>query len=145
MLKEGKVDLVPQEHNMIVKVLLFIWQLPQNLLGLIVKLVTRAVKADRPFEHVSYLSKKRFGVALGDYMLFGVDIPNEDDYNHEYGHHIQSTYLGPLYLLIIGLPSISFNIYDSCCHKDWRFEDRYAWYYNLPWEKWADKLGGVKR
>lgn len=45
---------------------------------------------------------------------------------HEFGHTIQSRYLGPLYLFVIGLPSVisALTIYHE----------------RMPWERWADKL-----
>ena len=53
---------------------------------------------------------------------------------HEYGHHVQSTYLGPLYLIIIGIPSVIGNI----LHRFIKFN-----YYKQPWEAWANRLGGI--
>lgn len=69
----------------------------------------------------------------------------EDGMRHEYGHTIQSRYLGPLYLLVIGLPSILGNIWDRINHKTWMYSKSCQWYYNQPWEKWADLLGRVDR
>ena len=42
------------------KVILFLWQLPQNLLGLLVILFTRAKKSSQ-----CYFTDKRLGVSLG--------------------------------------------------------------------------------
>ncbi len=86
-------------------------------------------------------------MSLGRYVILGSKYTS-DDVNHEIGHTFQSRYLGPLYLIIIGLPSILGNIYDRCFHTEkrgWSWNRSAKWYYNLPWEKWADKLGGVKR
>ena len=69
----------------------------------------------------------------------------EDGMKHEYGHSIQSRILGPAYLLIIGIPSLLGNIYDRVFNKEWKYSKSCRWYYNQPWEKWADKLGGVDR
>jgi len=52
------------------------------------------------------------------------------------GHQKQSLYLGWLYLIIIGLPSVTGNLLNRVIDFD---------YYKQPWEAWADKLGGVKR
>ena len=52
---------------------------------------------------------------------------------------------GPLYLLIIGLPSAIRNIYDRIAHRNWSVVDRTYWYYEGFPEKWADELGGVVR
>ena len=95
-------------------ILLWIWQLPQNLLGLA-------------------------------FMLFLRPLSSRDEktIRHEgIGHPRQSRMLGPLYLLVIGLPSLlhaAFNGVLNCC-------DRHPeGYYHFYTEKWADRLGGVKR
>lgn len=127
------------------KILLFIWQVPQNLLGLLVILFTKAEKTNSFYWRTS---KYRFGVSLGSYIIFGAV---SDKYikwqsvKHEQGHQKQSLYLGWLYLIIIGLPSFCGNIFDRLFHKKWSDVERIDWYYNQPWEKWADKLGGVDR
>lgn len=129
------------------KVLLWLWQLPQNILGLLVILFTGAFKTKDGRYWVTGISC--FGVSLGNYVIFG-DMngrytPLERSINHEQGHQKQSLYLGPLYLLLIGLPSITGNIYDRIVHRKWDKRSRYYWYYKQPWEAWADKLGGVVR
>lgn len=48
-----------------------------------------------------------------------------------------------VYLLLIGIPSACGNIYDRFFHKKWTSYRRNEWYYKQPWEKWADRLGGV--
>ena len=134
-------------------VLLWIWQLPQNLIGLFLVLITGARK-DAIYTHgqwSNYYVAKRFegkwGVCLGEYIVFGNDSMSLilQNNQHELGHRKQSRYLGVLYLLIIGIPSAVGNIIDQVFHKDWNFRKRIEWYYNLPWEKSADKLGGVLR
>ena len=89
-----------------------------------------------------------FGVSLSKYfILLSKEYERFLDLTvkHEYGHAIQSVYLGPLYLIIIGLPSVLGNLYDRIFHKNWKSVDRIKWYYNQPVEKWADKLGRVDR
>ena len=123
------------------KVLLWLWQLPQNILGLLVILFTGAKYCNKG---CWVTTKCRFGVSLGNYIIFG-QVVIDLCIRHEQGHQKQSLYLGPLYLLIIGLPSITGNIYDRIAHKSWDLTDRLKWYYKQPWEAWADKLGGVVR
>lgn len=127
------------------KVLLWIWQLPQNLLGLLVILFTRARFNDISYldDENFYLSKLcNFGVSLGEYIIIGrragwyIHIKTV---KHEYGHKKQSRMLGPLYLLVIGLPSLLGNIYSRIFYKS------SEWYYKQWQEAWADKLGGVER
>ena len=127
------------------KILLYFWQLPQNILGLLVILFTRAVHYDSTdCWETPYYS---FGVSLGNYIIFGTRYyrVTEISWKHERGHQKQSLYLGWLYLLIIGIPSLCGNLYDRFFHKNWSMRDSYDWYYNQPVEKWADYLGGVER
>ena len=127
-----------------IKVLLYIWQLPQNILGLLVILFTRAKNYSDIYIIKDPDNYKWFGVSLGNYIIFG-NWPTRTSKQHEFGHHKQSKYLGPLYLLVIGLPSVLFNIWDRLFHKKWTNLKRLDWYYKLPWEHWADVLGGVER
>lgn len=115
------------------KFLLFIWQLPQNILALIILLINyRNRKWFPKYYTVKYLFDK--SVSLGNFILFDEDITVLDKtLKHEQGHQKQSLYLGPLYLLVIGLFSLVGNI----LHRIWKFN-----YYKQPWEAWADKLGG---
>ena len=124
-------------------ILLFIWQLPQNIIGIIIFIITRAKHES---EQGFYCSDrfKYFGVSLGIYIIFGGS-PSEDSIKHEKGHQKQSQYLGWFYLPLIGIPSFVGNIRDRLFHKKWSEKKRIAWYYNQYWEKWADNLGGVKR
>lgn len=129
---------------------LFIWQLPQNILGLIVILVTGAHHTALNWEWIAP-KWPHFGVSLGNYVIFGGAGGDITSIKHEQGHQKQSQYLGPLYLILIGLPSILGNIATRIA---WSFpsKDRRRLagrlvkiYYSLPWEHWADKLGGVTR
>ena len=112
-------------------ILLYLWQLPQNLLGLAVIAFTKAEENGG----IYYTDGYRFGVSLGNYIIFG-GFFNSTDLKHERGHQLQSLYLGWLYLLVIGLPSAVGNLLNRVIDFD---------YYRQPWEAWADRLGGVKR
>lgn len=128
---------------MVKKVLLYLWQLPQNLLGLVVIAFTRAEFSSA--YDVWETRKYSFGVSLGRYIIFGSHF-EYIDLKHERGHQIQSLYLGWLYLLVIGLPSALGNLWDRLAHTPyWTDEERIEWYYKQPWEAWADRLGGVER
>lgn len=133
--------------------LLWIWQFPQNIIGY---LMTR-----RP-EHVGMVSVEHMfpvyftnnvfnsGVCLGDYIILdyqkycGTKF-SADAKKHEYGHHIQSLIFGPLYLFIIGLPSVIRNLYGRYRMNDKTVEEKLKWYYSGYPERWADKLGKVER
>ena len=124
------------------KIFLFLWQLPQNVLGLLVYLVN--IKSVRKVYdsslNVWYYTAKHVsdkGISLGKYIF--IDSDREVTLNsirHERGHQKQSLYLGWLYLLVIGLPSLIWNI----LHRYIEFD-----YYSTWWEHSTDKLGGVER
>lgn len=127
-------------------ILLWIWQLPQNLAGLAVLLFNKAVhgcQIAQSSDGIKYYYVKHVnncGVSLGNYIFLDSDRSiSEKSVHHEYGHQKQSLKYGWLYLLIIGLPSAAGNIWTRIAHKD----DR--WYYNQWWERTADELGGVVR
>lgn len=127
------------------EVLLYLWQLPQNLLGLFLLLCYQHEKVYHRLNGRTfyYTKEMRSGISLGNYIIMNRE-DKEDGMKHEYGHSIQSRILGPLQLIVIGLPSLLWNIID------WLIVDRLVGYekacqiyYNMPWEKWADKLGGI--
>lgn len=131
----------------LIKILLFIWQLPQNLIGFV---ISRNYKCVSEIEnHKIYFKEKFFGsgVSLGQFIVMDYIHYEQNTLGkkHEIGHCKQSRILGIFYLLLIGIPSITGNIYDRLAHKRWTKEKRIKWYYSQPWEKSADKLGKVKR
>ena len=121
------------------KVIKWIWQLPQNIVGLV---ATALFRGKYSKEDQVYYTSSSIGVSLGQYIIVKRYCRN-DTIRHEKGHQKQSLILGPLYLIIIGLPSACGNIIDRVFHKKWSRQKRLDWYYSLPWEAWADKLGGV--
>ena len=129
-----------------IELILWIWQLPQNLLGVFLLLWYKREKIYHKLNgRLFYFTNEMpSGISLGNYIIMNRD-DKEDGMKHEYGHSIQSRILGPLYLIVIGLPSLLGNIYDSVFHKRWKWSDSCRWYYNQPWEKWADELGRVDR
>lgn len=121
------------------KVLLYLWQLPQHLLGLLVILFYNASYFKHQETGIGYWfgnGQKTFGVSLGQYIILDNCTVYVQTLKHGHGHQLQSLYLGPLYLLIIGLPSAI----GSLLNRKIKFN-----YYKQPWETWADKLGGVER
>ena len=129
------------------KVLLWLWQLPQNVAGWLLSRraeTCRYICNDGKEYRIYFKPLFRAGVSLGNYVIFDPIYKRYIDLldtavKHEHGHQIQSMYLGPLYLIVIGLPSMLGNIYSRLFHKD------SEWYYKQPWERSADKLGGVER
>ena len=123
-----------------IEILLYLWQLPQNLLGLLLILVLRP-EQKYSFEGATlcYASRMWGGISLGRYIIMRDVFKdyNGRDEQHELGHSRQSLFLGPLYLFVIGIPSILWAA--------WWNEDRGRIYYSFYTERWADYLGGVNR
>jgi hypothetical protein len=136
--------------------IVWLWQLPQHLLGLLLIQLLSAKKqsVQKPdgyvvqyweYEPDNRFSKFLSGVSLGEYILLPARSVNENTILHEHGHSKQSLFFGFLYLFVIGIPSVINNLWDRLFHKDWSAEKRKLWYYSRYPEKQADKLGGVKR
>ena len=122
----------------IVEILLWIWQAPQNVVGLVIRLIYGWTAI--LFRGVDVVVSSRFpgGISLGRTIVVKRPyLANADTWNHEYGHTRQSLYLGPFYLFVVGIPSLLWAWY-------WK-PSRGVSYYSFYTEKWADKLGGVKR
>ena len=116
-----------------------IWELPQNIIGRIVLRATKAEYMISLYDANVFKWNKKSGVSLGEY-IFVPDTASDTYIKHEYGHTVQSRYLGWFYLLIIGLPSLIW----AGCFKGFRKKHGID-YYTFYTEKWADKLGGVER
>ena len=121
------------------------WCIMQNLVGVGVWIYSKIlgyckrVKTDEGFIYFEVDNNNPcYGVSLG-YFVFLQQKYNSDKitHHHEYGHELQSMLLGPLYLILIGLPSGLSNVFNWAKGSD-------IIYYNYPWEKWADYWGGVK-
>lgn len=123
--------------------LLLPWCILQNIVGLGVWIYSkfrgycRRIKTDEGFVYFEVDNNNPcYGVSLG-YFVFLQQHYNGDKItqHHEYGHELQSMLLGPLYLILIGLPSGLSNLLNTAKTD--------AIYYNYPWESWADRWGRV--
>jgi hypothetical protein len=127
-----------------------IWELPQNLCGIAVFLVLRladGVRATARDGRFLYVQTRGLAVSLGWFVFWvawlgpGGDGARERNRRHEYGHTVQSRIFGPLYLVLIGLPSAARAVYARlyfAAHKrPWN-----GYYRGYP-ENWADRLGGI--
>lgn len=127
--------------NFIKNFLLTIWQLPQILIGWLILCFVNMNEVELINGRLIVYSKfMRGGISLGRVIIMGLRYHNdgvETDEKHEYGHIIQSQYLGWFYLLIIGIPSFLWATF----HKG----SMYSYYRDFYTERWADKLGGVVR
>lgn len=129
--------------KLLLDILAYIWQIPQNIVGLVVRMFYKQTN--------SLLYKDRTiricpsfpgGISLGNTVIvrkYPYDTKTWNTVKHEWGHTRQSLYLGPIYLIVIGIPSL---IWAACYKYD---ASNPNGYYEFFTEKWADKLGNVKR
>lgn len=118
-------------------ILLWLWCLPQNIVGLIVMFFT---KAKRNGDHYEF-NIECGSVSLGEYIFLCPDHRgNEEVLRHEQGHRTQSRMLGWLYLPCIALESA---IWAGCF--GWYRKKYHVSYYSFYTERWADKLAGITR
>ena len=130
--------------KMFLSMLAYLWQLPQNIVGIIVRLFYEQTNS-LLYKDKTVRVCKTFpgGISLGDTVIvrkFPHDTKTWNTVKHEWGHTRQSLYLGPLYLFIIGIPSLiwaTFYQYDS--------SNPNGYYTEFYTERWADKLGNVQR
>jgi len=125
------------------------WALSQNIVGGIgCLLMALSGKHRRENFHgavITYVNtKKRFGgVSLGMFIFMAAD-KNEgwihDTRIHEFGHCVQSILLGPLYWIVVALPSILWCNLPTVVR--WRKEKDVS-YYALYCEGWANVWGAA--
>ena len=116
-----------------------LWQLPQYILGYLYLWINyNNIMSGFMYNGASYfvLRNQRGSFTFcKDYIFLSKKAwHNDHTIKHEYGHTIQSKWLGWLYLLVIGLPSIIWAFIHSNFSTGKKYEDFYT-------EKWASKLG----
>ena len=120
--------------------ILFIWQLPQHIVALIyfgyLVMMCKDLGVDSRYKQAIVIPCiMRGAVTLGNYVFVGLNSEYRKTVKHELGHTIQSKILGPLYLIVIGIPSITYcglrRIFPSLRKKN---------YYDFYTEKWANNL-----
>ncbi len=122
-----------------IDILKYIWQLPQNLASIIY--YNYLMDEDKVAYKSFYKESKVFGkytsgsVTLGNHIFISTRA-SDRTLKHEWGHTRQSLMLGPLYLIVIGIPSILW----AATHK-WLAPN--TPYDSFPTEAWANRLGGV--
>lgn len=121
-------------------ILRFIWQLPQIVAAFIYFLYLDCkgeVLDTCTYKGTLVLIKEKGcgNVTLGDHIFLS-PYATDTTVKHEYGHTRQSLMLGPLYLIIIGIPSIIWAAIHKKIVPNKDYDDFYT-------EAWANKLGGV--
>ena len=121
----------------LISFLMYLHQLPQNLLGFALYLYYQGYEKMRQvgYNDVVVLKspKMRGGISLGQYVIVSRDAKLETIY-HELGHCKQSQILGWLYLPFLGLQSIAHAALHDCKAHGQDYEHFWT-------ESWATKLG----
>lgn len=124
-----------------------IWELPQEIVGLVIATFFFDCKLIGVYDGIKIYgwNYKTGGMSLGSNIFTPFEYLDgsrhqENHIRHEYGHTIQSHILGPLYLIVIALPSLTWaglgGKYREKTGKS---------YYSFYTEAWAEKLGKVNR
>ena len=112
------------------------WGLPQTVIGLVIYLICRNCPHDRYRGTVVTYWKNRGSLGVGMFLFLGCDDPQVRV--HEYGHSVQSLFLGPLFLPVIGIPSFVWCNFPAC--RRLRKEKGISYYSFYP-ERNANFLG----
>ena len=107
-------------------ILLFLWQLPQNIVGLVFWLVFAIDGAKKVIDETKWSKawvarKMSGGISFGSFVFVSPNLATKPAcVAHELkGHTVDSRILGPLYLLVIGLPSMLHASFDfTKCYYD---------------------------
>ena len=121
--------------NILIQILLIIWQLPQVLVGVVMLPFLGKLRFIR-YENYCWIfegENMSGGISLGCFIFLSkYNSGRETTIRHELGHVKQSHMLGWLYLFIIGIPSIVWAMtYGNKC------------YYSFYTESWANKLSDL--
>ena len=119
--------------------ILFIWQLPQHIVALIyfgyLVMMCKDLGVDSRYKQAIVIPCIMKGaVTLGCYVFVGLNSEYRETVKHELGHTIQSKILGPLYLIVIGIPSITYcglrRLFPSLRKKDYHsfYTEKTAYY-----------------
>lgn len=119
----------------------WIWQFPQNILalsleGILCETAYREGKVNGKIIVLNTIMSSP--LSLGDYIFIS-SWSSPKDIRHEFGHSRQSTILGPLYLIVITIPSILHKMVHSICKRigiNWNYHRFYT-------ELWANRLGNI--
>ncbi|MEA3248381.1 MAG: hypothetical protein U9Q73_01620 [Nanoarchaeota archaeon] len=123
--------------------LIWIWCFPQMVIGLIYYIALKnkitKIKIYKGIPIYCFKGKMIFGLSLGKWIFIEERIFNIQTIKHEYGHKIQNYIFGPLAIIFLDIPS-TIIFFLSKINK--KIKENYHKYFP---ERWADKLGEVKR
>lgn len=130
-------------------ILFYFWQstyaILQNIAGLVMLAIYKSRGAKSEIFHnavITYIDKKNFGgVSLGMFIFINKNTTGDrlhDMKIHEYGHTVQSLILGPVWLLVIALPSFIWCGLPALVKMR---KEKNVSYYWLYCEGWANLCG----
>lgn len=131
-----------QLANILIFCLLFIWQFPQNLVALcwlpFAGRVRKIVYRNYCIVLSGKMPKNASGVSLGNFAIISADCAaDERTLRHEVdGHTVDSKIFGPLYLFVIGIPSVLHLLYRNRFAPHKPYDDFYT-------ERWANRHAGL--
>jgi hypothetical protein len=121
-------------------ILLFIWQLPQNIVALVMLPFLGKLRliSCKNYNYCFEGEKMSGAISLGSFCFTSkAGAKRDTTIAHEQDGHVkQSHYLGPFYLLVIGIPSITW----ASTYRMLGFKNYYSFYT----EAWANKLAGLE-
>lgn len=123
--------------HIITFIILFIWQLPQCLLGLLMLPFMGKLELISYKKYCFAFKAKNMpsGISLGTFAYLSYDKAKKTAIvaHEQEGHTVDSKRWGPLYLLVIGIPSLLNNIFEftEC-------------YYDFYTERWANKHANLE-
>jgi hypothetical protein len=123
-----------------------LWELPQNCLGLVLYMLLKSLGT----VHRLSIERKRLFIAAPISISLGWFIFHEEAKQgkpdrikeHEWGHSVQSRLLGPLYLVVVGLPSVTRALYALWFRR--RYRSEWPHYFDGFPEDWADRLANLR-
>lgn len=129
----------------------WVWEAPQSLLGAGLGGLLLAVGRVQQVEIVSgrvVFRTRDLGISLGHFCFYGEEgsryfPPDPLMRQHELGHTFQSRWLGPLYLPLVGVPSVARAAY-ALMYREWSGHTWSGYFSGWP-EDSADRLGGIPR
>lgn len=132
-----------RDRCIFINILLCIWQIIQIIVGLVMLAIFRnKTKYTNEYNGIvvwRISHKGAFGTACfstGPFIIT-VEHPDERLLRHETGHSKQSLYLGPLFHIVVSIPSI-------CRFWVRRLGKKtQEWYLSGYPENWAEKCGGT--
>ena len=121
-------------------IVLFAWQLPQNLVGLCIMPFMGKMRliAHRNYCFCFEGKKMLGGISLGSFAFVSRSMSKQPEViAHEIdGHTVDSKIFGPLYIFIIGIPSLLW--------AKFRNREKHPNYYVFYTEKRANNFAGVE-